>query len=91
MVDVEEYLAQHPEQRDSSEHDLTIARIENERQARQKLEEQRQRLLKRKEALIKETTAKKQELGKLDGEIEKWMAGQESVRELFEAREKRAA
>ncbi|KAK3615849.1 hypothetical protein LTR56_026337 [Elasticomyces elasticus] len=88
MIPVEEFLEQHPEYQGSSQHDVTIARIDDERAARQKLEDERQQLLKKKEALVKETTAKKEELGKLDAEIEKWLVGQESVRKIFEAREK---
>lgn len=91
MVEVDEFLAAHPEHEDSSEHDLTVARIEDEHAQRQALEEQKQALLKRKEALVKETTAKKEELAKLDTEMEKWINGQEAVRKLFEAREKKMA
>ena len=89
MLPVEEFLALHPEYAESSEHDLTVARIEDEHAQRVTLEEQRQALLKRKEALVKETTAKKEELGKLDVEIEKWVNGQENVRKVFDARQKR--
>lgn len=89
MIPQEEFLALHPEYQDSSEHDLTVARIQNEHAQRQALEEQKQQLLKRKDALIKETNAKKEELGKLDVEMEKWIGGQEIVRRIFEAREKK--
>ncbi|KAK4561028.1 hypothetical protein LTR86_004983 [Recurvomyces mirabilis] len=88
MVSEEEYLSRHPEQADASEHDLTIARIEDERLARQELEVQRLELVKKKEALAKETLAKKEELGRLDAEVEKWVGGQDAVKKLFEAREK---
>ena len=53
----------------SNEHDLTVARIQDEHTARQQLEDQRQALQKRKEALLKETNAKKEELSKLDVEV----------------------
>lgn len=89
IIPVDEFLAQHPEHQDSSEHDLTVARIQDEHAARQKLEEERQALLKRKEALTKETTAKKEELSKLDVDVEKWLGGQEGIRKVFEAREKK--
>ena len=89
MLPVEDFLALHSEYAESSEHDLTVARIEDEHAQRVTLEEQRQALLKRKEALVKETTAKKEELGKLDLEIEKWVNGQENVRKVFDARQKR--
>jgi len=91
MIAPEEFLALHPEHSDLSEHDLTIARIEDEHLQRQKLEEQRQQLVKQKDALVKETTAKKEELAKLDGEIERWLGGQDGVRKIFEARERKGA
>lgn len=90
MIPGEDFMAQNPEHESSSEHDLTIARIQDEHKARQQLEEQRQALQKRKEALLKETNAKKEELGKLDGEIEKWLAGESNVRKIFDTREKKA-
>ena len=86
----EEFLAAHPEHADSDEHDLTVARIQDEHAARQQLEDQRQALQRRKEALLKETNAKKEELSKLDVEVEKWIAGESNVRKIFEAREKKA-
>lgn len=91
MIAVEDYLAAHPEHKTSSEHDVNIARIRDEHDARQGLEEQRQQLVKRKEALVRETGAKKEELARLDGEVEKWLGGQETVRKVFEAREKKMA
>jgi THO complex subunit 5 len=74
----------------SNEHDLTVARIQDEYTARQQLEDQRQALQKRKEALLKETNAKKEELSKLDVEVEKWIAGESNVRKILDAREKKA-
>lgn len=91
MIDADEFLAVRPEHQDSSEHDLTVARIQDEHARRQALEEQKQALVKRKEVLVKETTAKKEELAKLDAEMEKWVNGQEAVRKVFEAREKKMA
>lgn len=91
MVSVEEFIAQHPEHAASSEHDLTLARIKDEHEARLALEGERLELVKRKEALLKETGAKKEELNKLDTEIEKWIGGQESVKKIFDAREKKLA
>ena len=91
MVPGEHFVAMHPEFAESSEHDMTVARIQDEHVQRSALEEQRQLLVKRKEALIKETTAKKEELGKLDAEVEKWFGGQEGVRKMLEAHEKKVA
>ena len=90
MIDVDEFLALHPEHVDSLEHDLTVGRIQDEHAQRLALEEQKQALVKRKEALLKETTTKKEELAKLDAEMEKWLAGQETVRKVFDARKKMA-
>ena len=89
MTSAEEFIAQHPEHESSNEHDLTTARIQDEYAARQQLEEQRQALQKRKEALLKDTGAKKDELTKLDVEIEKWLAGEANVRKIFDARDKK--
>lgn len=92
MATIDEFLATHPDfaaRGDLNEHDLTVARIEDEHRARLALEEQRLGLVKRKEALLKETGAKKEELGKLDAEIEKWIAGQETVTKILEMRTKK--
>ncbi|KAK0943595.1 hypothetical protein LTR48_004514 [Friedmanniomyces endolithicus] len=91
MVPVEEFIGRWPEMRVAGEHEVTIARIEDERVARQGLEDVRLRLVKRKEALVKGTAAKREELGRLDVEVEKWLGGQEGVRKMFEAREKMMA
>ncbi|KAF2166580.1 hypothetical protein M409DRAFT_23214 [Zasmidium cellare ATCC 36951] len=91
LIPVEEFLATHPEHAEADEHELTLARIADEHAARQTLEQQKQELVKRKEALVKETNAKKEELGKLDGELEKWIGGQQGVRKIFEARESKMA
>lgn len=89
MLAAEDFIEAHPEAAEMSEHDLTIARIEDEHRARQALEEQRLELVKKKEALVKETNAKKEELGKLDMEVEKWVGGLDGVKGIFEAREKK--
>ena len=91
MVSVDEFLSAHPEHAQDSDHDLTIARIQDEHAARQALEEDRLALAKRKEVLVKETTAKKDELGKLDQEIEKWVAAQGDIRKIFDERDAAAA
>ena len=89
MLPAEQYLALHPEHADSSEHELTEARIRDEHAQREALEAEKEALVKRKEGLVKETTAKKEELGKLDAEMEKWIAGEQAVRKFFEVRQKR--
>lgn len=91
MQPAEEFLQQHPEYAELSEHDLTEARIRDEEAQRKALEEERKALVKVKEELTKATGAQKDELAKLDAEFEKWVAGEESVRKLLEAREKKTA
>lgn len=91
MVDVEDFLQQHPECAEMEEHELTLARIEDERVKRAELEGKRAELARKKEELVRETTAKKEELAKLDAEVEKWVSGQDVARKMFEAREKKMA
>lgn len=91
MIGLDEFMAMHPELESASEHDLTVARIEDEHAQRKALEEQKQALLKRKAALVKDVGARKEELARLDTEMEKWVVGQESVRKLFEVKEKKMA
>lgn len=92
LIPPEDFLSTNPELQghakdgNLSEHELMVARIEHEHAERQTLEEQRQALLARKEALLRENTKKKEELGKFDGEVEKWLAGEEIPRKTLEAR-----
>lgn len=90
MIPSEEFIAQHPEHADASNHDLTIARIENEGAARKVLHGQKEELQKRKDALVKETTVKKEELAKLDADLEKWIEGHETIAKTFDARKPKA-
>ncbi|KAI5358450.1 putative THO complex, subunit 5 protein [Septoria linicola] len=92
MVQVEDFLAKHPEYSVASDHDLTVARIEDEHAARKELESRRQELEKRKEALMKKNAAEKEQLAALDDSLEKWLVGgQEKPTTLFDARQKKVA
>lgn len=73
MIPVEEFLELHPQHRESSEHELMIARIEHEHAEREKLEQARQELLKRKQALIAENKKRKNDLASLDQDLEKFI------------------
>jgi THO complex subunit 5 len=73
LIPVEQFLAEHPEKGDLSESDLTIARIEHEHRGRLALEEQRQRLLKKKEGLIQANKKRKDDLANLDKDLEKFI------------------
>ena len=87
LLPTDDFLAAHPEHSESSEHDLTVARIEHEHAGRKTLEEQRLQAVKRKEELVKEVKEKREELAKLDVGVEKWLQGQEGVRKMFEGRD----
>lgn len=73
LIPVEEFLAVHPEYKESDEHDLMIARINHEHAEREKLEQARQELLKRKQALIAENKKRKDGLANLDQDLERFI------------------
>jgi len=68
---------------------MMVARINDEHTQRSALEEQRQGLLKKKQALIAENKKKKDELDHLDKEVEKFISGSGAVQKLFEAKEQK--
>ena len=70
---MEEFLELHPEHRESDEHELMVARINHEHAEREKLEQARQELLKRKQALITENNKRKEDLASLDQDLEKFI------------------
>lgn len=73
LIPVEEFLAVHPEYKESDEHDLMIARINHEHAEREKLEQARQELLKHKQALIAENKKRKDGLANLDQDLERFI------------------
>jgi hypothetical protein len=73
LIPVEEFLELHPEHRETNEHELMIARINHEHAEREKLEQARQELLKRKQALIAENKKRKDNLANLDQDLEKFI------------------
>jgi hypothetical protein len=73
LIPVEEFLEQFPEHRETNEHELMIARINHEHAEREKLEQARQELLKRKQALIAENKKRKDDLASLDQDLEKFI------------------
>lgn len=73
LIPIEEFLELHPEHRESSEHDIMIARINHEHAEREKLEQARQELLKRKQALIAENKKRKDNLANLDQDLERFI------------------
>lgn len=73
LIPVEEFFAIHPEHQALDEHELMIARINHEHAEREKLEQARQELLKRKQALIAENKKRKDDLASLDQDLEKFI------------------
>lgn len=73
LIPVEEFLELFPQHRESSEHELMIARINHEYAEREKLEQARQELLKRKQALIAENNKRKEDLANLDQDLERFI------------------
>ncbi|KAL3477962.1 phosphatidylinositol-glycan biosynthesis class S protein-domain-containing protein [Aspergillus californicus] len=73
LIPLEEFLELHPEQRESSEHEMMVARINHEHMEREKLEQARQELLKRKQGLITENNKRKEDLASLDQDLERFI------------------
>lgn len=88
LVDVELFLEGREELRGEGEELLTRERIQDEGERRRELGRVREGLERRKAELVRETQGKKEELGRLDREVEKWLNGKEGVRGIFEEREK---
>ncbi len=75
LLPLEDYLEMFPDQASLAEQDQMPLRIEHERQEREKLEQKRQELLKSKENLIKVNLKKKEEVKKMDEQLEKMIDG----------------
>lgn len=73
LIPVEKFLELQPEHRESNEHCLMIARINHEHAEREKLEQARQELLKRKQALIALNKKRREDLASLDQDLEKFI------------------
>ena len=68
----------------SGEEGLMRARIQDEQRVREELEGQRQSLVKRKMELVKENAKRKEELGKLDKELEAFIEAAQKIQKTFE-------
>ncbi|KAE8379411.1 Fms-interacting protein-domain-containing protein [Aspergillus bertholletiae] len=84
LIPVEEFLTLFPEYRDSDAHELMIARINHEHAEREKLEQARQELLKRKQALIAENNKRKEDLASLDQDLERFIDAAKPIQKIFE-------
>ncbi|KAL1858593.1 hypothetical protein Plec18167_003536 [Paecilomyces lecythidis] len=84
LIPVEEFLELQPEHKDSDPHELMIARINHEHAEREKLEQARQELLKRKQALIAENKKRKDDLANLDQDLERFIDAAKPIQKIFE-------
>lgn len=73
LIPEEEFLELFPEHASLDPHELMIARIQHEYDEREKLEQARQELLKRKQALIAENKKRKDDLANLDADLERFI------------------
>ncbi|GAM84687.1 hypothetical protein ANO11243_026860 [Dothideomycetidae sp. 11243] len=89
LIDADEFLAQREDLADASEHDLMMARIKDEHEQRRRLEKERLALQKKKAELVKQNQKQKDELDKLDKEMETWLDGRIKVDKMFEERLKK--
>ncbi|ODH38733.1 hypothetical protein ACO22_02206 [Paracoccidioides brasiliensis] len=84
LISVEEFVAIHPELSEADPNELMIARINHEHAEREKLEQARQELLKRKQALIAENKKRKDDLANLDQDLERFIDAAKPIQKIFE-------
>ena len=73
LISVEEFLEKYPEHTEDDSKSLMKARIDHEYSEREAQEQQRQVLLKKKQALIAENKKRKDDLASLDRDLEKFI------------------
>jgi THO complex subunit 5 len=84
LIPVETFLQLFPEHVDSDEVALTVARIEHEYQEREKLEQQRQALIRRKAGLVADNKRRKEELANLDRQLEAFIDAAKPIQKTLE-------
>lgn len=85
LIPTDDFVEKFPQHADKSEHELTIARIEQEYQDRVELESQRQEKLKQKQKLIAEVKKGKDDLTRVDAMLEKFVGHFEPIRKVLAA------
>jgi THO complex subunit 5 len=83
LLPLDSYLEAFVDQEGLSEQDLMPLRIEHEKQEREKLEQERQELLKMKENLVKVNLKKKEDLKKVDEQLEKMIDGLKPISDVL--------
>jgi THO complex subunit 5 len=84
LIPLDGFYSLFPEHKSLGEHDLMITRIAHEHAERQALEEKRQGLLKRKQALIAENNRRKEDLANLDKDLERFIEAADPIIKTFE-------
>jgi hypothetical protein len=72
LIPEKDFLAHHPQYQETDQHNLMIARLNNEKVVREELEKQRKELLVRKQALTMENKKRKDDLASLDEQLKKF-------------------
>ncbi|KAK5076078.1 hypothetical protein LTS08_002589 [Lithohypha guttulata] len=75
LVDEEEYLEHFPEHEELDESALMERRINHEQEERDRIDEERKELVKRKDQLVLENTRRKEVVKKMDEKLESWVDG----------------
>lgn len=73
LVDLDEYLERFPEHEELDESALMEARIAQEQEERQRLDEERRELAARKEILLTENTRRKEVVKRMDEKLDTWV------------------
>ncbi|KAF2499290.1 hypothetical protein BU16DRAFT_453660 [Lophium mytilinum] len=84
LIPAEDFVDKFPEHSNADENALMVARIEHEHAERRELEKQRQALLTKKQGLIAENKKRKDDLAKLDRDLEKFIEAAEPIAKIFE-------
>lgn len=89
MISAEEFLELEPEwiekqREEGGESKLMEARIQREYEERMRLEEERKALVGKKAELMRENAKRKEELGRLDGELEGFIEAARPIQKTFE-------
>ncbi|EPY49470.1 THOC5 protein [Schizosaccharomyces cryophilus OY26] len=83
LMSKEEFLKDHSELQNATDHEVMIARLQDELKERQRLSGLKQDLLKRKATLISENKAKRIKLEKLDDKLEAFFRSVIPVQEYY--------
>jgi hypothetical protein len=83
LISHDEYVTMFPEQAGLPEDEIMPQRIQHEKGEREQMEEERSRLHKIKEELLKENTRKKEELRKMDEKLEGMVDGLRPIEEAL--------